>query len=232
MDTREKPIICRAHEVVAILGGSKTQARRLVKNPYVSPAWDIRPALVPRFPNHTHDWWLPNATAPAVALRCPYGAVGDRLWVRECFAAWWITATKKRSHVMGYRADIDDPNWDGFGCDDPWWLDATWEPSIHMPRIFSRLTLEITDIRVERLQAMEGQAPYPGESDALAEGVHRIHHGDGEYCFSAFRDESHPKNWIDPTDAFRELWDSINAKRAPWASNPWVWVLTFKVVTP
>lgn len=98
-----------------------------------------------------------------------------------------------------------------------------------MPRRWSRITLVITDVRVQRLQDIEGQ--HPSESDAIAEGVHAIHHGDGEYYYSAFRDEPNPKNWHDPADAFRELWDSINASRGfGWDANPWVWALTFRKV--
>ncbi len=114
------------------------------------------------------------------------------------------------------------------GDDDPFMKFASdvTRPSIHMPRWASRLTLELTDVRVERLQDMEGQ--HPSESDAIAEGVNKIHHGDGAYYYSAFRNEPHPKNWCDPTDAFRELWEKLNGNGS-WDLNPWVWVLSFKV---
>jgi len=82
-----------------------------------------------------------------------------------------------------------------------------WRPSIHMPRWASRITLDVTSVRVERLQAIT-------EADAETEGVL---HADTSYG-------------LDPVTDFRALWDSINAKRAPWKSNPWVWVVTFKVI--
>ncbi|MNS45642.1 hypothetical protein D3C72_781170 [compost metagenome] len=107
--------------------------------------------------------------------------------------------------------------------------EITWKPSIHMPRALCRLVIEITGVRVERLQDMEGQTAF--ESDALKEGVHSIHHGDGDYYYSAFRSEPHPKNWCYPEDAFRELWESINGAGA-WDANPWVWVVEFRRATP
>jgi hypothetical protein len=76
---------------------------------------------------------------------------------------------------------------------------------------------------------MEGQAPYPGESDALAEGIHRIHHGDGAYYFHAFHSDPNPEDWSDPVDAYKELWESINGAGS-WALNPWVWVIEFRRV--
>lgn len=98
-----------------------------------------------------------------------------------------------------------------------------------MPRWASRLTLIVEGARIEQLQALEGQ--HPLESDAIAEGVHRIHHGDGDYYYSAFRDEPHPRNWCDPADAFRELWDSLHTKPGErWQDNPHVVALTFRVV--
>src|SRR5690606_3581232 len=96
-------------------------------------------------------------------------------------------------------------------------------PAIHMPRSMCRLVLEITDVRVERLQAGDGEVPY--ESRYLAEGINRIHHGDGAFYYSAFRDEPDPKNWIDPFDAWRELWTSTGGD---WDSDPWVWAISFK----
>lgn len=80
-------------------------------------------------------------------------------------------------------------------------------------------------MRVERLQDGEGETAF--ESRYLAEGINRIHHGDGAYYYSAFRDEPHPQNWCDPFDAWRELWVSINGVES-WDANPWVWVVEFK----
>jgi hypothetical protein len=92
-------------------------------------------------------------------------------------------------------------------------------PSIHMPRKYCRTVLEITAVRVERVQEIT-------EEDVIAEGVNRIAHGrNGDY-YSAFRDDPHHDNWIDPVGAYKELWESINGKGS-WAVNPWVWVVSF-----
>jgi len=161
--------------------------------------------------------------------------VADRLWVRE---TWAVGACAEGLAP----AELHPGFWSGERSDNGGlWYRAGGEPShpvtprgvwrapIHMPRWASRLTLTVTDVRVQRLQDMEGQ--HPSESDAIAEGIRAIHHGDGAYYYSAFRDDPHPKNWRDPTDAFRELWDSLNGKRAgaAWNDNPWVVALTFSV---
>lgn len=214
---KERPILFSAPMVRAILEGRKMQTRRICKG-----ARELSCAA---------DWQLDQ---------CPCGQCGDRLWVRETWRHTASTLDEARAltedilsgTAVDYRAtSADELVAEGMGRADAeecvqW---ERWRPSIHMPRWASRITLEITGVRVERLQDMEGQGPYPGESDALAEGVNAIHHGDGAYYYSAFRDEPHPKNWCDPADAFRELWESINGAGS-WAANPWVWVIEFKRV--
>ena len=220
---RERPILFSGAMVRAILAGEKTQTRRAVK-------------LQPR--SHAdighHGAGMPFIRNPDVLKRnlsCPYGSPGDRLWVRECFAAWWTTATGKRSHVMGYRADINDPDWDGFGAEDPWWLEAKWEPSIHMPRTFSRITLEVSGVRVQRLHAIT--------TDLLAEGIRSPA---CEESGNPLIDVSTPngpaavltREQFSDRDAllrahWAALWCSING-RASWDANPWVWALTFERV--
>ncbi len=171
--------------------------------------------------------------------RCPYGGLGDRIWVRE---AWGLV----RMHELGqhvfndgdrpdrdrvvYRAgrrvrasedapaDYDPAEWPVRWADDIVPDAGRWKPSIHMPRWASRITLEVTGLRLERVQDID-------ELDALAEGVEgksvraTLNGVQGEYIMGAARDE------------FAELWDAINAKRGyPWESNPWVWVVDFKRV--
>lgn len=245
-----RPILMSAPMVRSTLEGIKTQTRRLVK-----PQPDMF-ETAPGVPCEVRAWhdengvriwkgsgWRGQGTGTGVITnqRCPFGKPGDLAWVRETFlpdppadhSSWedegiatyvsWSgcggalgdipQALRTPSHVL-YRAT--------WKTEHKW----QWRPAIHMPRWASRLTLEITDVRVERLQDMEGQ--HPSESDAIAEGVNKIHHGDGAYYYSAFRNEPHPKNWCDPTDAYRELWEKLNGKGS-WDANPWVWVLTFKV---
>lgn len=202
----DRPILFSAPMVRALLDGRKTQTRRVIPENLVDSYYE-------------YDDWCSNVSAGVPTSRqwekefflerCRY-APGGRLWVRE------------RAHLDGegvnYAADLH-PQLDISGLG--------YRPSIHMPRAASRLTLIVESVKVERLQDMEGQ--HPSESDAIAEGVHAIHHGDGEYYYSAFRDEPHPQNWGDPTDAFRELWNSINGPDA-WDANPWCAAISFSVI--
>ncbi len=158
---------------------------------------------------------------------CPFGQPGDRLWVRETWMdltgtgiGHWDSATGK---PLRYAYGAESPS--GRASDEARRdFGLKWRPSIHMPREACRLALEITGVRIERLHAGDGDVPY--ESRYLAEGINRIHHGDGDFYYSAFRDEPAPNNWTDPFDAWRELWKSTGAD---WDSNPWVWVIEFKV---
>ena len=139
-------------------------------------------------------------------IRCPYGVRGDRLWVRETWGEGFTYAGEYP--VVMYRADgkslikssAKGLIEDKFYCGRPP-DDMHWKPSIHMPRWASRITLEVVDLHVQPIQTISKQ-------DAIAEGV------------SEWED--------DPKGAFRALWDSINADRAPWGSNPWVWAVAFR----
>lgn len=141
-----------------------------------------------------------------VGHACPYGVPGDRLWVRETLKRGWmphlLTGEPTGADRAEYAAD-GEPVLLELDFDAAWQWQRPTLPAIHMPRWASRLTLEVLSVRVERLQAIS-------EEDALAEGL-----DDCPACDSA-RDE------------FRAVWDSINADRAPWASNPWVWVVEFR----
>ena len=184
MTTKERPILFSAPMVRSILDGSKTQTRRLVKR---------RHDTEEIYPVGFHDAMFWFADGDVLEIPCPYGVTGDRLWVRES-----IESSDGHDSPIMYSADriIDySTNW----C---------WKrlklPSIHMPRGMSRITLEITEIRVQRLREIS-------EDDAKAEGADI-------------------EEWqvITHVGAFHLLWDSINAKRAPWSSNPWVWAVTFR----
>jgi hypothetical protein len=145
-------------------------------------------------------------------LHCPYGEPGDRLWVRE---TWWHYRSNEIEMVSfpgwtGTRID-DRTHWETRNVSFDPSAHAIWKkrPSIHMPRWASRLTLEITGVRVERVQTIS-------EEDAIAEG-----------CF----DEKEHDGSL-PSQIYRQLWDALNAKRGySWESNPFVWVLSFRQVT-
>ncbi len=139
--------------------------------------------------------------------RCPYGQPGDRLWVRE-------THMDLGACVL-YRADSSaEPERAAVAPS------QRWTPSIHMPRHLSRITLEITAVRVERLQAIS-------EADAIAEGIHR--RLDGLWSGGAWKHLRRPNCFSDPCNAFCDLWASINGPGS-WDSNPWVWVIEFRRV--
>ena len=218
---KERPILCSAPDVMAILDGRKTQTRRIMK-PQPNRTW----------PDEVTPHWsvggnrtLPGASNP---LRCPYGVPGDRLWVRETWAPY-NGADQPVGHIedcdaVRYAADevthlVDGNRAQAKGLDmyavpphkqmpgGPW----CWRPSIHMPRWASRITLEVTDVRVERLQGIS-------EGGAMEEGVDPI--------------LVPPDGGGAPhVEGFRALWETINGPGA-WAANPWVWAITFKRVTP
>lgn len=190
---RERPIIFSGPMVRAILDGRKTQTRRVV---LPQPSSGVRRS--PFVPSGLED-------GHGREMRPRY-YVGDRVWVRETFT---LAVNPDDSPSEGedaephaiYRADWDDrKGWpvvtDG--------SEFQWSPSIHMPRWASRLTLEITGVRVERLQAITTH-------DIGAEGINLSNNHQGA------RNE------------YRQLWDALNAKRGySWDSNPWVWVLSFR----
>ncbi|MCS4496240.1 morphogenetic protein [Pantoea sp. B623] len=183
---KECPILLNAEMVRAVLDGGKTQTRRILK---VQPHAGVRNSV---FVKSGYE------DGHGKELVCPFGAVGDRLWVRETWARYNID---QDTHDIAYRATTPDD----------WPKEGRWRPSIHMPRWASRITLEITGVRVERLQDITNQ-------DAMAEGIGHL------YAY----DESQPTP-KDATRRFAELWQSIYGADS-WQANPWVWVIEFKRV--
>lgn len=201
--------------VRAILEGRKTQTRRVVKFPL---AYRAKPPTREEAIHRYGKGGVFTLEAGFFDARCPFGLPHDRLWVRET----WSTTTKGNGVRTVYRADgVKDDSGDRHG----WWFgerfvqgDFKWTPSLFMPRWASRITLELTGVRVERLQDIS-------EEDARAEGVYPPTAGTD--------DDGHHFDAGDFRGGFRALWDSINAKRGyGWAANPWVWVLAFKPVNP
>jgi len=216
---KTRPILFSGAMVKAILEGRKNQTRRVVKR---ADHGQHVTALVQRgwgmwqhhFNNGTSDKF-PDGLLEMVNIKCPYGRVGDRLWVRET----WRPALSETHECFAYRADMkyhrgkDVPEESGF---------IKWKPSIFMPHAASRITLEVTDVQVQRLQDIS-------EEDAIAEGVER--NGDSWKCYGNC--ESHKAGHDKRTSAtasFMSLWDSINADKYPWDSNPWVWAVSFRRV--
>ncbi|MFQ1679202.1 morphogenetic protein [Pantoea dispersa] len=197
----ERGMIFNAEMVRAVLDGSKTQTRRIMKSqPMPHPACEgdfwFR-CNKTRSMIKVSDFTPRNGPLPDAheyfSMCCPFGAVGDRLWVRETWARYNID---QNSHEMAYRATAPDD----------WPKEGRWRPSIHMPRWASRITLEITGVRVERLNDIS-------EDDAKAEGAPT------ECCVIG------DKHFL----GFRSLWRSIYGADS-WQANPWVWVIEFKRV--
>jgi len=204
---KERGMIFNAEMVRAILDGRKTQTRRVIKNQRQGECWSVRPASNPCASNHTHDWWLPNATRPYSALICPFGTVGDRLLVRETFASGLCTES-----TFAYRATHKPED-----LDEGWNDVIKWTPSIHMPRWASRITLEITSVRIEQLNDIS-------QADAQAEGMELTG------WRPTYSDPDSGGDFQTPYDNFAELWESIYGEGS-WQANPWVWVIEFKVIS-
>lgn len=227
---KERGILFSAPMILALLAGAKTETRRLMKpQPIISPgaAWDSI--------EQWDEWEWPvirngvdGQSWEDALFHCPYGQVGDRLYVRE---------TLKRGVAIGELGPNGLPTI-GYsiqhaatltpvpyapGAKAGWCGRALWQwkrktiPAIHMPRWASRLTLELTDVGMEPVQKITEEAVrregLPECLDCDAEGER--HRTEGPH----YRIED-----------YQELWDKLNGKRADWKSNPWVWVLTFRVV--
>jgi hypothetical protein len=216
-EPKSRPIIFSAESVRAILAGTKTQTRRVMKPQ--PPEWvkcwngtncdgdrhvfcerDADDDCMRHWPEYNTD----------KGVKCPFGKPGDRLWVREKwrYGAWDVSDA---ACLINYEDGTESPyfdltkfNWKGVLV--PESVGEHWRSPMFMPRWASRLTLEIVKVRCERLQEI-------GLKDTLAEGI-------GLYD---------SKN--SPCKRFQWHWDEINAKRGfPWQSNPWVWVLEFKLL--
>ena len=215
---RERPIIFSAPMVRAILAGAKTQTRRVVRQ-QITPLADGSSWHQFDHRGSNYRMNLRNGTvsqwSPLLQF-CPYGQPGDRLWVREthapqsdCWGSWerWTRGEGGPGPVIHYKAS-----------DERAWVDR-WRPSIHMPRWASRITLEITSVRVERLQDIS-------EADAIAEGC--IQNPNGYYQGGPHKVIG-LKQMATAVRAYRDLWESINGPSS-WDANPWVWVVEFKRV--
>lgn len=208
----ERPILFSGAMVRAILAGRKAQTRRVIR--------PQPPHGVGRYPSDS-------------ALRCPYGEPGDLLWIRETWAPLGDKLTKVIGRPRVFRADADlvrDDSGDRVG----WWLGETflegserpfrWRPSLKMPRWASRITLEVTEVRVQRLQEIT-------EEDAIAEGIEEL---DGEIDEVALCAQAASMGACaeDARAWFATLWQQINGKRpgCSWGDNPWVWAVSFRRV--
>lgn len=206
-----RPILFKDEMIRAILEGRKTQTRRIIKPPRGFPKNShcdpfIQPPAV---------WWWLGMHSPCVLQECPYGQIGDQLWVRESWRGpcqwgeWQDKFIYRADGPSEWPTNIQPPHV------------ATWKPSIHMPRSASRITLEITDVRVERLQKISYE-------DAQAEGV-QTETADPWFYHIPTKLNVYDFAADEPQGSFRKLWESINGPSS-WNENPWVWVIEFKRV--
>jgi hypothetical protein len=208
---KQRPILFSAPMVRALLDGSKTQTRRVAKIKRVD-AHPQNPIIqVATMEGVGKQFWANSQISHPnhISKACPHGQVGDQLWVRETWCDVYGAGGnehRRKKEVM-YRADGEtDPN-----------VVPRWTPPIHMPRWASRITLEITGVRVERLQDITA-------ADALAEGI--VQAADGGYHLADTRHYSDS-----PDESYASLWEHLNGEGS-WNSNPWVWVIEFKKVKP
>ena len=211
---KHRPILFSGPMVRAILDGRKTQTRRIVKDRF----WDIQSGPencmngFRRIDGDCAVWEIQDTVDSTHERRipCPYGVPGDTLWVRE---PWFCEGREQPGQGLHYRANACE-------ADEAWFKEEgwKWKPSIHMPRWASRITLEVTDVWIERVQEIS-------EEDAKAEGVvpPGCDHPDcvGNTATTCAMRRCRPQ--------FAALWQELNAKRGfGWEANPWVWELTFK----
>lgn len=214
---RERPLIMSGPMVRAILDGTKTQTRRVVKGEPGRVHWN--PIML-----HGYAGWTDEHGRPTP---CPYGRPGDRLWVREQLRGDGQPGDR-RIGITRYGSDGEmvlprvccgnvictcgDPS---SRMDHIWGWKRTVLPARYMPRWAWRLTLEVTAVRVERVAEIS-------RADAIAEGC--LGHG----YSNEFKDDSEA-----PEEQYRTLWDFLNASRGfGWATNPWVWVVEFAARRP
>ncbi|HHI0523748.1 TPA: hypothetical protein ACP4QZ_005074 [Klebsiella variicola] len=213
----ERGMIFNGEMVRAILDGRKTQTRRPIKWKQTRFTEIGEREDGSKWPwsedaEHACDFWHP----------CPFGAVGDRIWVREVFfpapLEMQSEPPRKTMWNIAYRDGMQMEKLAPAEYNPTIYNYERWTPSIHMPRWASRILLEITDVRVERLNAIS-------EEDARAEGIIDggcLNCGEPEPCGCA-----NPEP--DATDAFAYLWQSIYGQES-WNANPWVWVISFERV--
>lgn len=212
-----KPIIFSGPMVRAILEGRKSMTRRVLKP---QPTYHLNGGVWYRpFQAEPHEWHFTAGGMRYGYWKAPY-AEGDTLWVREN----WRAEDSDMDHIPPNRVPRASQIF--YEVDGSWGKDVTvgkLRPSIHMPRWASRITLTVGAVKVERLQDIS-------EEDCSAEGIVGIrrprYQMDGYGVFGMDQEEASMSRF----GAFEKLWQSINAKRAPWDSNPWVVAYTFKPI--
>lgn len=209
----DRPILFSAPMVRAILDGRKTQTRRVVKPRGRVSLFDVEADGSPMW---TDSYIMDPGNAEWRMRDNPYGVPGDRLWVRE---TWGINHSDYFAPIPKQRPPLEDEYFVFLATeDDPEIVhEMPWRPSIHMPRWASRITLQITDVRVERLNEIS-------EADALAEGAPCGGLDDDGRFYEVATGGTY-------RCGFGALWEHINGPGS-WDANPWVWVVAFERAAP
>lgn len=222
---KERGMIFNGEMVRALLDGRKTQTRRIIKDctvgsDQISKFIQIEKKFIGCYPEDVPE---------LIRECCPYGVPGDRIWVRETFQGP-LVHEELFEEYSAYPEKFETPEYCEYAADGgvrPEYCDLDdnlrhgWRPSIHMPRWASRILLEITNVRVERLNAIS-------EEDAEAEGIDMEALYDSQDCYDCIADHNMTGRPT-VTGAFKYLWESIYGEDG-WKSNPWVWVIEFKRV--
>jgi hypothetical protein len=219
---KEKPILYSTEMVLANLEGRKNQTRRTNNLDKVNDKpdnWEFKGFIPYATPEAI---FINRYTGVTLAIKCPYGGAGDVLWVRETFAKTLSDEYLHQSTKLPYfyKADVLDSETEKEVMTAYGWK---YKPSIHMPKAAARIWLQVESIGVERVQDIS-------EQDAIAEGIdtsnglpvgmtsHYIDYIDARNCFTS------------AINSFKSLWQSINGEES-WQSNPWVWVIKYKVLS-
>ena len=223
---KERPVIFNGEMVRAILDGRKTQTRRVMAVQPESNQFGLLRITdsTKRSDIGKYHWAESNATGThqrSALFSCPFGQVGDRLWVREKFmdlTGTGIEATTGKFEGFAYRADTPAGS---YGDEVRKEYGLKWTPSLHMPRKACRILLEITAVRVERLNDIS-------VDDAEAEGINMDELYDSQDCYDCIAGHNMTGRPT-VTGAFKYLWESIYGVDS-WSANPWVWVIEFRRV--
>ncbi|CEJ65293.1 MULTISPECIES: hypothetical protein [Citrobacter] len=227
----ERGMIFNGEMVRAILDGRKTQTRRIMAIQPEHSELGLRRVIDSKNGRDNGKYFWSQSDACGLKARskvfgCPYGEVGDRIWVRETFQGP-LVPEELFEEYRAHPEKFETPQYCEYSADGgakPEYCDLDdnlrhgWRPSIHMPRWASRILLEITNVGVQRLQSIS-------PNDAAREGLVKLP-ATGRYCINQgdqyFGDASH-----DAREVFSWLWASIYGEES-WNANPWVWVIEFK----
>lgn len=217
---KEIPILFSAPMVEAIMDGRKKQTRRVIKQ--LPPETFIH-YLFEKDGKHYKRESVNGCVE--LGFKCPYGKPGDILWVRETFCHYTTDTGFEIPGTFRYKTDNNITS------------EEKWKPSIHMPKAAARIWLEVTDVRVERLQdinpndaCLEGVEYWNIDHDALEGGELQAEFKNYMWIDNEKHNEYAFPTYANSVDSFRTLWQSINGPES-WEANPWVWVVSFNVLS-